>query len=132
MWVFKVHLQNVIELQGRTYCLSLKMKGQVERIALWDTVYCHFILLILTKFTLFTVCMLCKSSSISDICLTPLTDNRVGTCFSSLANGRCASELSGQYTKMQCCCDTGRCWALGHIPEMCPVRGSGEWADANH
>uniref|UniRef100_A0A8C2J4J2 Fibrillin 2b n=1 Tax=Cyprinus carpio TaxID=7962 RepID=A0A8C2J4J2_CYPCA len=54
-------------------------------------------------------------------------DHRVGTCFSTLANGRCASELSGQYTKMQCCCDTGRCWALGHIPEMCPVRGSGEW-----
>ncbi|KTG04443.1 hypothetical protein cypCar_00020287, partial [Cyprinus carpio] len=54
-------------------------------------------------------------------------DHRVGTCFSTLANGRCASELSGQYTKMQCCCDTGRCWALGHIPEMCPVRGSDEY-----
>lgn len=53
-------------------------------------------------------------------------DQRVGTCFSALANGRCAAELSGQYTKMQCCCDTGRCWALGQIPEMCPVRGSGK------
>uniref|UniRef100_A0A7N6BM21 Fibrillin 2b n=1 Tax=Anabas testudineus TaxID=64144 RepID=A0A7N6BM21_ANATE len=53
-------------------------------------------------------------------------DQRVGACFSALANGRCAAELSGQYTKMQCCCDTGRCWALGQIPEMCPVRGSGE------
>ncbi|GLD50128.1 fibrillin-2b, partial [Lates japonicus] len=51
-------------------------------------------------------------------------DQRVGTCFSALANGRCAAELSGQFTKMQCCCDTGRCWALGQIPEMCPVRGS--------
>ncbi|KTF90602.1 hypothetical protein cypCar_00035549 [Cyprinus carpio] len=51
-------------------------------------------------------------------------DHRVGACFASLANGRCASELSGQYTKLQCCCDSGRCWALGHIPEMCPVRGS--------
>uniref|UniRef100_A0A8C5I4Y5 Fibrillin-2-like n=1 Tax=Gouania willdenowi TaxID=441366 RepID=A0A8C5I4Y5_GOUWI len=49
---------------------------------------------------------------------------RVGTCFSALTNGRCAAELSGQYNKMQCCCDTGRCWALGQIPEMCPVRGS--------
>uniref|UniRef100_A0A671YW41 Fibrillin 2b n=1 Tax=Sparus aurata TaxID=8175 RepID=A0A671YW41_SPAAU len=49
-------------------------------------------------------------------------DQRVGTCFSALANGRCAAELTGQYTKMQCCCDTGRCWALGQIPEMCPVR----------
>uniref|UniRef100_A0AAQ4NYK2 Fibrillin 2b n=1 Tax=Gasterosteus aculeatus aculeatus TaxID=481459 RepID=A0AAQ4NYK2_GASAC len=54
-------------------------------------------------------------------------DQRVGTCFSALANGRCAAELNGQYTKMQCCCDTGRCWALGQIPEMCPVRGSGEY-----
>ncbi|XP_039984544.1 fibrillin-2b [Xiphias gladius] len=54
-------------------------------------------------------------------------DQRVGTCFSALANGRCAAELSGQYTKMQCCCDTGRCWALGLIPEMCPVRGSDEF-----
>ncbi|XP_051233533.1 fibrillin-2b isoform X1 [Dicentrarchus labrax] len=54
-------------------------------------------------------------------------DQRVGTCFSALANGRCAAELSGQYTKMQCCCDTGRCWALGQIPEMCPVRGSDEF-----
>uniref|UniRef100_A0A8C2EZ36 Fibrillin 2b n=1 Tax=Cyprinus carpio TaxID=7962 RepID=A0A8C2EZ36_CYPCA len=54
-------------------------------------------------------------------------DHRVGACFASLANGRCASELSGQYTKLQCCCDSGRCWALGHIPEMCPVRGSDEY-----
>ncbi|XP_032381734.1 fibrillin-2b isoform X4 [Etheostoma spectabile] len=54
-------------------------------------------------------------------------DQRVGTCFSALANGRCAAELSSQYTKMQCCCDTGRCWALGQIPEMCPVRGSDEF-----
>lgn len=55
-----------------------------------------------------------------------LSDQRVGTCFSALANGRCAAELNGRYTKMQCCCDTGRCWALGQIPEMCPVRGSGK------
>ncbi|MED6293559.1 Fibrillin-2, partial [Characodon lateralis] len=54
-------------------------------------------------------------------------DQRVGTCFSALANGRCAAELNGQYTKMQCCCETGRCWALGQIPEMCPVRGSDEF-----
>ncbi|KAI3368749.1 hypothetical protein L3Q82_025735 [Scortum barcoo] len=54
-------------------------------------------------------------------------DQRVGTCFSTLANGRCAVELTGQYTKMQCCCETGRCWALGQIPEMCPVRGSDEF-----
>ncbi|KAM9357797.1 fibrillin-2b [Symphorus nematophorus] len=54
-------------------------------------------------------------------------DQRVGTCFSALSNGRCAAELTGQFTKMQCCCETGRCWALGQIPEMCPVRGSDEF-----
>ncbi|TSK53727.1 Fibrillin-2 [Bagarius yarrelli] len=54
-------------------------------------------------------------------------DQRLGMCFASLANGRCAMEMTGQYTKMQCCCDTGRCWAMGHIPEMCPVRGSDEY-----
>uniref|UniRef100_G1KAM9 Fibrillin-2 n=1 Tax=Anolis carolinensis TaxID=28377 RepID=G1KAM9_ANOCA len=47
---------------------------------------------------------------------------RAGTCFSSLVNGRCAQELPGRFTKMQCCCESGRCWALGSIPEMCPVR----------
>uniref|UniRef100_A0A3P9AJ59 Fibrillin 2b n=1 Tax=Esox lucius TaxID=8010 RepID=A0A3P9AJ59_ESOLU len=54
-------------------------------------------------------------------------DQRLGTCFSALANGRCAGDLQGQFTKMQCCCDTGRCWASGQIPEMCPVRGSDEY-----
>uniref|UniRef100_A0A8C6Q8Y9 Fibrillin 2b n=3 Tax=Nothobranchius TaxID=28779 RepID=A0A8C6Q8Y9_NOTFU len=54
-------------------------------------------------------------------------DQRVGTCFSEIANGRCAAQLNRQYTKMQCCCETGRCWALGQIPEMCPVRGSDEY-----
>uniref|UniRef100_A0A674K3X4 Fibrillin 3 n=1 Tax=Terrapene triunguis TaxID=2587831 RepID=A0A674K3X4_9SAUR len=49
---------------------------------------------------------------------------RIGTCFSALIGGRCAGELPGQYTKMQCCCDSGRCWAIGQTPEMCPVRGS--------
>ncbi|KAH0628173.1 hypothetical protein JD844_009001 [Phrynosoma platyrhinos] len=54
-------------------------------------------------------------------------DQRAGTCFSSLVNGRCAQELPGRFTKMQCCCESGRCWALGSIPEMCPVRGSDEY-----
>ncbi|NXN09181.1 FBN2 protein, partial [Indicator maculatus] len=53
-------------------------------------------------------------------------DQRIGTCFSALIGGRCAGDLPGQYTKLQCCCDSGRCWALGQTPEMCPVRGSGE------
>ncbi|NXG57648.1 FBN2 protein, partial [Hemiprocne comata] len=54
-------------------------------------------------------------------------DQRIGTCFSALIGGRCAGDLPGQYTKMQCCCDTGRCWASSQAPEMCPVRGSGSW-----
>ncbi|XP_048832997.1 fibrillin-2b isoform X7 [Brienomyrus brachyistius] len=54
-------------------------------------------------------------------------DQRVGICFSALASGRCAGELTGQYTKMLCCCDTGRCWASTQVPEMCPVRGSDEY-----
>uniref|UniRef100_A0A8C9EQH9 Fibrillin 3 n=1 Tax=Pavo cristatus TaxID=9049 RepID=A0A8C9EQH9_PAVCR len=55
------------------------------------------------------------------------TYQRVGTCFSALVGGRCAGDLPGQYTKMQCCCDSGRCWAIGQTPEMCPVRGSDEY-----
>ncbi|XP_035165832.1 fibrillin-2 [Oxyura jamaicensis] len=53
-------------------------------------------------------------------------DQRASTCFSSLVNGRCAQELPGRFTKMQCCCESGRCWAIGSVPEMCPVRGSDE------
>uniref|UniRef100_A0AAY4E607 Fibrillin 2b n=1 Tax=Denticeps clupeoides TaxID=299321 RepID=A0AAY4E607_9TELE len=80
----------------------------------------------------------CKNTVGSYVCTCPrgyitstdgsrCVDQRVGTCFSALSNGRCAGELSAQYTKMQCCCDAGRCWASGHIPEMCPVRGSDEY-----
>ncbi|XP_006007076.2 fibrillin-2 [Latimeria chalumnae] len=54
-------------------------------------------------------------------------DQRVGICFLGLINGRCAQEQSGHLTKMQCCCDSGRCWALGSVPEMCPFRGSEEY-----
>ncbi|XP_067329714.1 fibrillin-2 isoform X2 [Anolis sagrei] len=54
-------------------------------------------------------------------------DQRMGTCFSALIGGRCAGELPGHYTKVQCCCDSGRCWAVGQAPEMCPVRGSDEF-----
>lgn len=57
-----------------------------------------------------------------------LPDQRTSTCFSNLVNGRCAQELPGRFTKRQCCCESGRCWAIGSVPEMCPVRGSGEWS----
>uniref|UniRef100_A0A8C4T440 Fibrillin 2b n=1 Tax=Erpetoichthys calabaricus TaxID=27687 RepID=A0A8C4T440_ERPCA len=48
-------------------------------------------------------------------------DQRRGSCYAALANGRCAEELRGSFTKMQCCCESGRCWAAVHFPEMCPV-----------
>ncbi|NXQ12734.1 FBN2 protein, partial [Peucedramus taeniatus] len=53
-------------------------------------------------------------------------DQRLGTCFSALLGGRCAGDVPGQASRMQCCCDSGRCWAIGQTPEMCPVRGSGK------
>ncbi|XP_062473438.1 fibrillin-2 [Pezoporus occidentalis] len=53
-------------------------------------------------------------------------DQRAGTCFSSIVNGRCAQELPGRFTKRQCCCKSGQCWAIGSVPGMCPVRGSDE------
>ncbi|NXG98080.1 FBN2 protein, partial [Loxia leucoptera] len=52
-------------------------------------------------------------------------DQRLGTCFSALLGGRCAGDVPGQASRMQCCCDSGRCWAIGQTPEVCPVRGSG-------
>ncbi|XP_023701075.2 fibrillin-2 isoform X1 [Paramormyrops kingsleyae] len=54
-------------------------------------------------------------------------DQRVGSCYGSLLNGRCAQELSSHFTKVQCCCDSGRCWTRGTLPEMCPVRVSEEF-----
>lgn len=42
-----------------------------------------------------------------------------------MLNGRCANQNSQLMTKVQCCCDSGRCWSEGSIPELCPIRGSG-------
>ncbi|XP_054664926.1 fibrillin-2 isoform X2 [Grus americana] len=53
-------------------------------------------------------------------------DQRGSTCFSNIVNGRCAQELPGRFTKRQCCCESGQCWAIRSVPEMCPVRGSDE------
>uniref|UniRef100_A0A3Q3EIF5 Fibrillin-1 n=1 Tax=Labrus bergylta TaxID=56723 RepID=A0A3Q3EIF5_9LABR len=52
-------------------------------------------------------------------------DARGGFCYASLLNGRCANQNSQPLTKMQCCCDSGRCWSDGSAPEMCPIRGTG-------
>ncbi|XP_036073377.1 fibrillin-1 isoform X2 [Oryzias melastigma] len=51
-------------------------------------------------------------------------DGRGGYCYASLLNGRCANQNSQLLTKMQCCCDSGRCWSDGSTPEMCPIRGT--------
>lgn len=53
------------------------------------------------------------------------SDSRGGYCYASLLNGRCANQNSQVLTKMQCCCDSGRCWSDGSTPEMCPIRGTG-------
>ncbi|AWP01367.1 putative fibrillin-1 [Scophthalmus maximus] len=54
-------------------------------------------------------------------------DARGGYCYASLLNGRCANQNSQLLTKMQCCCDSGRCWSDGSTPEMCPIRATEEY-----
>ncbi|XP_063201848.1 fibrillin-1 isoform X1 [Chroicocephalus ridibundus] len=56
-------------------------------------------------------------------------DVRPGYCFSSLTNGRCGGQLPQPLSKMQCCCDSGRCWSSGAAtaPEMCPIRSTDEY-----
>ncbi|XP_041083035.1 fibrillin-1-like [Polyodon spathula] len=54
-------------------------------------------------------------------------DARGGYCFSSLVSGRCANQLPQLLTRMQCCCDSGRCWSDGSAPAMCPMRGTDEY-----
>ncbi|KAM4878543.1 LOW QUALITY PROTEIN: fibrillin-2 [Sylvia borin] len=54
------------------------------------------------------------------------TPGRASSGFSSTASGRCAQELPGRFTRRQCCCESGHCWASGSVPEVCPVRGSDE------
>nr|XP_033775586.1 fibrillin-1 isoform X2 [Geotrypetes seraphini] len=56
-------------------------------------------------------------------------DMRPGYCFTSLANGRCSNQQQQLIPKIQCCCDSGRCWSSGATtaPEMCPIRGTDEY-----
>ena len=82
------------------------------------------------------MCLLVCMNCMSDVChvycnvlyvmLCPPSDQHSGLCFSGLLSGRCTQELPGRYSKAQCCCDAGRCWARGNLPELCPVPGSGE------
>ncbi|KAM6168126.1 fibrillin-3 [Erethizon dorsatum] len=69
----------------------------------------------------------CPQGFASSLDGTHCLDLRSGTCFSVLFGGRCAADLAGQYTRRQCCCDKGRCWAAGSAPELCPSRGSDEF-----
>ncbi|CAH7022059.1 Fbn2 [Phodopus roborovskii] len=69
----------------------------------------------------------CRRGFIPNIRTGACQDQRMGTCFSGLVNGRCAQELPGRMAKAQCCCEPGRCWGIGTIPEACPVRGSEEY-----
>ncbi|XP_053784301.1 fibrillin-1 isoform X2 [Desmodus rotundus] len=57
---------------------------------------------------------------------TKCIDVRPGYCYTALANGRCSNQLPQSMTKMQCCCDMGRCWSPGIsiAPEMCPIRAT--------
>uniref|UniRef100_A0A8C3X9N4 Fibrillin 3 n=1 Tax=Catagonus wagneri TaxID=51154 RepID=A0A8C3X9N4_9CETA len=65
----------------------------------------------------------CPHGYASSLDGTRCLDHRAGTCFSALIVGRCAGNLVGHYTHRQCCCDKGRCWAAGPVPELCPPRG---------
>uniref|UniRef100_A0A3Q3JSI8 Fibrillin 1 n=1 Tax=Monopterus albus TaxID=43700 RepID=A0A3Q3JSI8_MONAL len=50
-------------------------------------------------------------------CIGPRADE----CIHATIRGMCLM------TKMQCCCDSGRCWSDGSIPGMCPIRGTEEY-----
>ncbi|NXD85850.1 FBN2 protein, partial [Halcyon senegalensis] len=69
---------------------------------------------------------ICPRGYIASVDGSRCIDQRASTCFSSIVSGRCAQELPGRFTKRQCCCEYGRCWATGSVPETCPVRGSDE------
>ncbi|XP_069078600.1 fibrillin-1 [Pleurodeles waltl] len=56
-------------------------------------------------------------------------DIRPGYCFNALVGGRCTDQRQQLLPKVQCCCDSGRCWSPGttSAPEMCPIRGTDEY-----
>uniref|UniRef100_A0AAY4B475 Uncharacterized protein n=1 Tax=Denticeps clupeoides TaxID=299321 RepID=A0AAY4B475_9TELE len=66
----------------------------------------------------------CSSGYVLSADRTHCYDKHPGKCFTAVVNGRCANELPGSYTMVQCCCDGGRCLGQGTIPEMCPFRGT--------
>uniref|UniRef100_A0A673I3V1 Fibrillin-1-like n=1 Tax=Sinocyclocheilus rhinocerous TaxID=307959 RepID=A0A673I3V1_9TELE len=54
-------------------------------------------------------------------------DARTGFCYASIVNGRCANPLPQRMSKSQCCCENRGCWSGSAVPEMCPIRGTGEY-----
>ncbi|KTG46068.1 hypothetical protein cypCar_00033564, partial [Cyprinus carpio] len=54
-------------------------------------------------------------------------EQHTGVCFASVVNGRCAQEISGRFSKVQCCCERGRCWSQSTAHEMCPIPRSDEY-----
>uniref|UniRef100_A0A672TJ02 Fibrillin 2 n=1 Tax=Strigops habroptila TaxID=2489341 RepID=A0A672TJ02_STRHB len=69
---------------------------------------------------------ICTRDYVTSVDSSRCIDQRASMCFSNIVNGRCAQELPGRFTKRQCCCESGQCWAIRSVPEMCPVRGSDE------
>ncbi|XP_043105727.1 fibrillin-2 [Puntigrus tetrazona] len=54
-------------------------------------------------------------------------EQHTGVCFASVVDGRCGQEISGRFSKVQCCCERGRCWTQSTAHQMCPVPGSDEY-----
>ncbi|KTF85017.1 hypothetical protein cypCar_00042747, partial [Cyprinus carpio] len=53
-------------------------------------------------------------------------DARTGFCYANIVSGRCANLLPQRMSKSQCCCENRGCWSGSTVPEMCPIRGTGE------
>uniref|UniRef100_A0A8C1IP79 Fibrillin 1 n=1 Tax=Cyprinus carpio TaxID=7962 RepID=A0A8C1IP79_CYPCA len=53
-------------------------------------------------------------------------DARTGFCYANIVNGRCVNPLPQRLSKSQCCCENRGCWSGSAVPEMCPIRETGE------
>ncbi|XP_067253271.1 fibrillin-2 [Chanodichthys erythropterus] len=71
----------------------------------------------------------CPPGYVPSVDRTRCLDQHTGVCFASVVNGRCAQEIRGRFSKIQCCCDRGRCWSQRTALQMCPVPGSDEYVN---